>query len=283
MISDPSIETSRWKITRIAAGDLIDRLAAELDKISVPFIPIKGAHLVRSGLAFSMNSRRMDDIDLLISPCHIDLATAHFFSLPWCKPLTDYKESHKRSETQFMAYDDGFSMLVELHSELNFPQRFHLPVELLFSRSTAIGEVEHWLIPEDALLIFGCHLMTHIALEFRETNIEEMKILSSVDGFSWIRFFEIAQPTSVSGFFSLLLLTFAGICPEGIPISSNIIIKSIAFIWRKVGWNNLPMLFRRIFFEWIFYKSPTGMLLRKIRNGSSLVLCSRRLSATRCK
>lgn len=256
-----------WVVRQFVFSDILAELDEQFAEIGVSYMPIKGAYLIAAGLAEKMRRRRIDDIDLLVNEGDLEKATSHFFALDRTIPRTDYKDNYRPYETQFFRGYKDIYVAVEIHSLLNFPQRFRLPTSALFGRARRQeGETSYLPCAEDALLIHICHLFTHFFMEFRDTNYEEIAQISAQEGFCWERFWELARETGVDAFIYLVLTLYGD--ATGVELAfprRHRYADMQASIIRRFGYENLPQWYKRVFLELPFVRDPWWLVRKKVR------------------
>ncbi len=248
-----------WAFRQLFYGEVLQELDAHFEKMSVLYMPIKGAYLICAGHAEKMRTRRMDDIDILVMPQDFERVCDYFLKLPNVKSLRDYWEFEK-----VLAYRiSGRDCHVEIHFLINYPARFMLPTEELFERAAKSSGQRMMSSPEDALLICICHAFVHIGFELRETLFEELALLISQKGFRWDRFWDIGETTGAAGFAYLILKMCEGKYPVSIEYRrkypyANVLSKLL----RGHGlYDALPKWSRRLFIEAMFSRNPLQLLM----------------------
>jgi len=200
-----SPQKAQWVAKQFLCEEVLEELDREFTAIKTPYMPIKGAYLICSGLSSYLPYREMQDIDILVHQEHLKKVTEYFFSLRNVTPVTHYNTNYRPYETQFQYHIRTQSIPVEIHSLLNFRDRFLLETEDLFTRAVKKGAFRYLPSATDSLLIFICHLQTHISFHFRDTDFDEIRLLSEQNGFRWEEFWERAEGTGIKSFFKLIL------------------------------------------------------------------------------
>jgi hypothetical protein len=122
---------------------------------------------------------------------------------------------------------------------------------------------------EDALLIFLCHTLVHVAYEFRETTREEIALLIARDGFSWEKFWESADATGIKVFMALVLFWFAAESGGKIPLPSiPLFAKLVRPMLSRRCYSRMPLFARKIFLEIPFLRRPWWLFVNKVRKFS---------------
>ncbi len=254
----------RWRARQAVYGEVLDALDRVFACIPVEYMPLKGAHLICSGIAEKMASREMIDIDLLVRPSVFE-DTLEFLSSHGS--LIRLPPDPWSFEQPFVYLHGRHRVRFELHSGLNRPERFFLDVDAMFDRAALQTSVRRIMTPEDALLILICHTLVHLVDGIRDQVYEEALLLSGESAFSWERFSAVLRSSGIERF-AKALLTLAGrkaglmlphqfkADPIGIALLS---IKS-----PRRGRGVLTLLFRCLI-ELSFVKSPLSMAWRYIR------------------
>lgn len=190
----------KWALTQIFYQDVLNEIDTHFHNLNIKYMPIKGAYLICSGLAEKMKDRRISDIDILIQGKDMQKSSDYFINLENTELKVYYKDNYRPTETIFYYLLGGVKICIEIHSLLNYPERFILPTSELFTRSIDTNDVMHLPSPEDGLLIFLCHLQSHISFEFRENNMEEINIIASQNGFNWKTFWSRCPSTGIEAF-----------------------------------------------------------------------------------
>ena len=259
-----------WQLRCFVFEELLSELENHFTTINAEYMPIKGAYLIATGLSGSMRFRQMADLDILVKECDMERCSQYFFSLPQSTPRTYYKENYRPYETQFSYKIGNYHAAVEIHSQLNFPERFVLPTEELFSRAVSGGGLRKLPCPEDSLLIFLTHAFTHFFLEFRETNFEEIGLLLAQKGFCWEKFWASCQKTGIVGFIYMVLRLFEENTKVLVQFPKRYWYEEIQVrIIRRFGYQALPRWYKRLFCELPYIKKPLSMVLRKFESRST--------------
>jgi hypothetical protein len=225
-------------------------------------MPIKGAYLITSGLAGRMERRKMLDIDILVLPGDFQKAVEHFSHHPKAKPDQNYWPF----EMSFH-YDMGHAgVYVEIHHQINYPERFVLPAQDLFARSTHSSGPMILPCPEDAMLILLCHALVHIAYEFRGTVFEEISLISEQKGFSWERFWELSEGTGIRRFICMILSWYGERLKKGLTVPHLPLYSSIAKpLLTSSLYQFMPTIIRKLIFEIPFAAEPWKLIKKNYR------------------
>jgi hypothetical protein len=259
---DPSQKS--WALRQLLFSEVVRRLDHHFTELNVRYMPIKGAYLILSGCAEKMKRRDMHDIDILVRESDLQKASDYFFACAGIVPLTYFKDNYRPYETSFNYMVNEAAVRVELHSRLNFPQRFTLETAALFSRGRPTSGLMLLPSAEDSLIIFLCHLFTHLPLEWRETTWEEMALLYGQAGFSWDVFWKSAGGTGLKSFMTFML----HLCGAGQETLAGAGRPSpyITALSRLIGRDTLPRMprpLRRLLLEIPFVKNPVWLALNK--------------------
>jgi hypothetical protein len=155
-------------------------------------------------------------------------------------------------------------IFIEVHHQLNYPERFLLPAADLFSRSLPGKGCMVLPCAEDALLVLVCHALVHISVEIRDTMFEEISLLAGQEGFSWERFWRLAEKTGIQRFICLLLSRYADETGVKIPLpKSSFYSRLIKPVFGKGVFERIPMIVRKILFEVPYIRDPAGLVIKK--------------------
>ena len=257
----------KWALTQIFYQDVLNEIDTHFHKLNIEYMPIKGAYLICSGLAEKMKERFISDIDILVQEKDMQKSSDYFMGLENTELKVYYKDNYRQTETIFYYSIGDVKICVEIHDLLNFPERFLLPTSDLFAHSTASGSVMRLPLPEDALLIFLCHLQSHIPYEFRESNMEEINIIASQDGFNWKTFWSQCPSTGIEAFIYFIIKLYQKKYPViMLPSHRYIYSDLLAGLFNEKLYINMPYLMRRFFLELPFVRRPMWLLFNKLFN-----------------
>jgi hypothetical protein len=251
-----------WVFRQLLYAEVLRRLDNHFTELKIRYMPVKGAYLIASGLAEKMTIRRMDDIDILILSADFKKTVDYFKGLNTVR----FEDNYWPFEASFHFQWGKTSAFVELHCLLNYPERFTLPVETLFSRSIESKGMRVLPCPEDSLIIFLCHMFVHIAFEIRETVFDEIEVLCSRNGFSWERFWELSLPTGLGPFFYYVLRLFEKRKNRRVMLRKPGMFAVLCS--RMIGmeeYQKMPRLLRRLVLEIPFARNPLGLMMKKLR------------------
>jgi len=249
-----------WVFRHFFFAEALDLLHDHFVNLQINYMPIKGAYLIASNCAGKFSDRKMVDIDILVLPKDFSQVIQHFKNVLGVQ----VKPNYWPFEFSFFFPCKEESVFVEIHSLLNYPERFLLPTEDLFSRS--ISQKPFCLFPcvEDSLIIFLCHQLVHIPFEIRTTVWQETEILSSQEGFSWDKFWELSTHTGVQQFFNMLLLYYAKSKKVSVPLHRpSLYSRLLASIGTRKRFESMPVWLRRLVLEIPFVKNPLLLFLKK--------------------
>jgi hypothetical protein len=195
---------SRWKILQLVYGEMLDMLEKLFASQNFFFMPVKGAYLIKTGLAEKIETRKMVDIDILLKVDQFEAACQWFGLLENARE----KYNYWKFERSFIYIFSGIPIHIEFHRLINFPARFLLQNEDLFKRGIRISC--SCILPDavDSLLIHICHKLAHVIDGFEDQFYEEISLYSSQEGFEWEIFWERACKTGILGFIWLVLETW---------------------------------------------------------------------------
>lgn len=255
----------KWIINQIMVHDALQSLDLHFQKLNITYMPIKGAYLVCTGLAEKMKQRTMRDLDILVKNQDMQIASDYFINLQSTKLKRYYKDNYRPTETAFLYPVNQAYISVEIHCQLNFSERFHLPTQKLFERSFNLSQVKHLPSTEDSLCIFLCHLQSHIPLEYHYTTLEEVYLLSSQSGFSWPVFWEIAQTTGIESFLFFILKLFEN--TYHLPIQSPrsyLYAYLLSTVFTESRYKTMPGWLKRVLFDLPFVRKPGKLVFHKL-------------------
>jgi hypothetical protein len=258
----------QWVLTQMVYQEVLEELDGHFRGCRIPYMPIKGAYLICSGLSAKMPVRQMQDIDILVNEQDMRKASDYFQQLSTVIMKCYYTDNYRPTETSFM-YPVGDSyVLVEVHSRLNFAERFVLPAAMLFARSHDGDEIKRLPSPEDALLIHLCHLQSHIPFEFRPETMVEINLLVSQEGFDWKVFWKHSSATGIEPFIYFILKLYHKIYPVRIlPSKKHFYADIMAYLFTEPRYNHAPEWVRRIFLDLPFVRKPMWLIWHKLTHG----------------
>jgi hypothetical protein len=261
-LPSPSLSPKKqWALAQVVFAEALRELEKEFSSLSIRFMPVKGAYLITAGLAGRMAQRKMLDIDLLVLPEDFHKVANHFNHHPKATP----KQNYWPFEMSFFYELGKARIFVEIHHQLNYPERFLLPAADMFSRSTPGKGCMVFPCPEDALLVLVCHALVHISVEIRDTMFEEISLLAGQEGFSWERFWRLAGNTGIRNFIRLLLWRYAD--ETGIKINLpkvSLYSRLIKPLFREGIFERMPVIVRKVLFEVPYIRNPAGLAVKKI-------------------
>jgi hypothetical protein len=251
-----------WVFRQLLYAEVLRRLDNHFTELKIKYMPVKGAYLISSGLAEKMPFRQMNDIDILILPADFARASDYFKG----QSTVRFVDNYWPFETSFYYQSGQASTYIELHHQLNYPERFYLPAVTLFKRSVQSGGMLVQPCPEDSLIIFLCHLFVHIAFEIRETVFDEIELLCCQNDFSWKKFWEFALPTGLGPFFFYVLRLFEKRKNRIVMLKTPTMYAVLCA--RMIGieeYHKMPRLLRRLVLEIPFARNPLGLMMKKLR------------------
>ncbi len=251
----------QWIVRRIVYGDTIAALDELFCEAKAEYIPLKGAHLICTGLADRMRERGMIDIDLLVRPTEYERIKRFLGSRPGIKsePPDPWP-----FEQAFILARGGHGVRFELHRALNRPERFLLDVERLFSRSGPQTRFRRIMTSEDALVVLLCHTLVHLVDGIRSQVFDEIGLLAGQKGFSWEHFFGALRETGIERFGRALLLRAARAGKLQLPVNLEDSGWAAALLGIRTpgrGRGVLTLLFRCCI-ESVFVRDPAALFLR---------------------
>ena len=255
----------KWALTQIFYQGVLNEIGTHFHNLNIKYMPIKGAYLICSGLAEKFKDRHISDIDILVQEKDMQKSSDYFASLENTEMKVYYKYNYRQTETVFNYSKGDIKICVEIHSQLNFPERFVLPTPELFARSITANDVMHLPSPEDGLLVFLCHLQSHISFEFRESNMEEINIIASQNGFNWKTFWSRCPTTGIEAFIYFIIKLYQKKYPAIIAPSHRYLYSDLLVgIFNEKLYKNMPHWSRRLFLELPFVRKPIWLLFNKL-------------------
>lgn len=246
-----------WRAAQALYAELLEDLDEEFTRAGIEYMPIKGAYLIKAGLAPTLDFREMDDIDILVRERDFARVVEHFRA-------SDKATLHEDKwffEQPLVYKARGITGRVEVNFLLNRRERFLLETDELFDRSVPDGEFCRLPSPEDAALITICHVLVHIAWTIRESAFREVEVISGQEGFSWEKFWMRAERTGVRGFVVRYLRKFR---PKGrenrLPTEVYSGPSNLSRYYRL----SVPM--RRLLWELTYVRKPFALALKSLRN-----------------
>jgi hypothetical protein len=246
-----------WAVRQMVFAGVLDELDREFALLRLPYMPIKGAWLICAGIADKLPDRNMLDIDLLVRPADFDKVTEHFLHHPRAAPRKNYWPF----ESSF--YFGESRVYVEIHRQLNYPERFLLPPETLFARASPSTGMRCLLLPDDALLVLACHALVHIGIGLPATIFDEIRLIAGQPGFSWERFWKNADATGIGGFVRLLIRWAGREAGGDLQVSGRMPLYAAA--WSRIltfkRYRAMPVFVRRALLELPMMRDPVRFFL----------------------
>jgi hypothetical protein len=256
------VSISQWVALQFIYGEMLDVIEDLFASRQYCFMPIKGAYLIRTRLTEKIADRKMVDIDILVPESQFDEVCVWFQTIEGVVP----KDNYWNFERSFVYPCMGFPVHLEFHRLINFPARFLLSNELLFSRSVKVSCSCLLPDPIDALLIHICHKLAHVIDGFEDQFYNEIQLYASQEGFSWEVFWERAQATGIINFIWCVIDTFCKKTKVSVKMPST-----SSLYCRFLSRLNLFMacrkpLLRKFFFEIPFNRNSFRLLWYKFRH-----------------
>jgi hypothetical protein len=251
---------TEWVFKQFLYEDVLRDLNDLFQHLGINYMPIKGAYLIASGCAGKFTNRTMVDIDILVLQKDFPEVVLYFKNVNG----VEVKPNYWPFEFSFCFPCKKATVFVEIHSLLNYPERFLLPTEALFAR--AVSQKQQCLLPcvEDSLIIFLCHLLVHIPFEIRKTVFQEIEILSNQEDFSWEKFWNLSTQTGIQQFFNMLLIYYSKLKKEKVPLKNpSLYAKLLASIGTRKVYESMPVWMRRLFLEIPFVRNPLKLIWGK--------------------
>lgn len=246
----------KWVALQIVYREALTEIERLFLSRSYRFMPIKGAYLIRSGLAETIERRRMYDLDLLLPEEDFEEICRWFESLPQVCPCPGYWDF----ERPCIVTSGSRQIYVELHRLVNTPNRFVLPNEKLFGRGVPVTGNCVFPDPVDALLIHICHKLLHVIDGFEPQFYREVVLYARQKGFSWKLFWERAETTGILPFIWLVVHRCSTQLQTRFPLPPSPSVYA-AFLGRfNLFMRCRSRMGRRLFFEVPFVRSVGGLL-----------------------
>jgi len=250
-----------WKIKQVLFSQILDELDSHFTAMNIRYMPIKGAYLVKTGLASKLNSRRIDDIDILVEEKEFSAACRYFTD----NRRVDFLHDSWAFERQFIYHSGAGKVLFELAWLINCRERFILESRDLFGRSIETGTFCVLPDPVDALLIHVCHTLVHIADDWRETNFDEMHILSQAPGFSWDEFWNRARTTGILAYIAFIMGEYKHRFNPALHSPKTGVRAAMARVLFKHRMAARLSMLRRFILEIIFARDPLKLVMNKLK------------------
>ncbi len=239
------------------ALDLLDTVfAAE----SIEYLPLKGADLAARGLADRIASRTMSDIDILVRPCDFARASGALAAMPGARRA----EGHWPFEHEYAVVVDGAVERIELHSALNYPERFDLPAGDLFARAVRVSHTRFLTDATDALLVTVAHALVHAAASFDNRCFGDIAALAQCGQVDWHAFCQRAERAGLWRFSSVIMRYAARAGVPQVPGDCGSWYAHAVTLVPMGAWNRMPQFVRRVFLEAACVRDPVGLLLRRL-------------------
>jgi len=260
-----SVSTKQWVVRQLVYADALSELDKVFSALGIEYIPLKGAHLICTGLAEKMSTRIMNDIDILVRPADFDKTIQLLANIP---DFTKKDPDPWSFEQSFAFHIKGIDIPLEIHKALNRPERFHLPAEDLFRRATSHTLVRKIMSPEDALAVLICHTLVHLVDGIKEQVFEEIGVLSAASRFTWEQFRSILKTTGIRRFGYALLWKWNVTQKAKIPVTlQSRFWSNVLFSTKPPGYfNGLKSYFYRGTIELLFVKQPLAMAVGYLRH-----------------
>lgn len=252
---------SRWTMLQMVYGKVLADLERTFASKGYRFMPIKGAYLIRTGLASRIADRKMRDIDLMVPEDQYSEIAEWFESFDNVTPLSNCWDFERRVTWN----DGGRPVQVELHRLLNSPSRFYLSNTRLFRDGIQMSGSCIVPDPTDALLIHVCHKLLHIIDGFEEQFYREIDIYVQQDGFSWPLFWTRARETEIMAFIWLVLQKCNTLCGAGYTLPAAPSLYAGLLGRYDLFMRCRSSFGRRLFFEVPFVRDLLGLALYNIK------------------
>jgi hypothetical protein len=250
-----------WIAKQMIFSDTLCILEGIFNAHGIKYLPIKGAYLLQSGLALKIKKRKMVDIDILVKREDFTKAAEALLN----RAQTVEAKNVWPFERSFFIAVHEFRVCVEIHYQLNYPERFLLDTYDLFKRATLKSNAAYQLDPHDALCVLICHALVHIPFSLAESIPDEIELISRVDGFKWEVFWERMLKTGADGFAVFIMLVYDKKTEKKTFIPNrNWYPRMLAQCYINGFYKKLPEFFKRLFFELPFLKDPSGVMVKRL-------------------
>jgi hypothetical protein len=249
----------RWVVKQMLYRDLLTELDGHFVAMGVDYMPIKGAYLILTGLAEQIDAREMLDVDILVDRENFDRVRDYFAA---CPSVITKDDPWPFEFGVYFSNSFHKPLLVEVHHQLNRPERFHLLTADLFSRAQQIGPF-CWLPSlEDGLTIAVCHSLVHIGWgHFREDVFADFDVITGNPAFSWERFEPIMSTTGISRYWQFLCLLYEKRYGRKLyPRVSHSLWAGLALATYLKWYGKIPVPFMRALFELPFVRDAVGLI-----------------------
>jgi len=259
----------QWALKQILFEEALKEIDIHFNKLRIPYMPIKGAHLICTGVADKLKERIIRDIDILVEEEYMEEVSDYFVNLDNTQLKIYYRNNYRSTETALFYFIGEANIHLEIHCQLNFSERSLLPTPVLFDHATVADEFRRIAVPEDALLIFLCHLQTHIPFEFRKLTFDEINILISHVYFNWDVFWQRCPATGIEAFIYFILKAFSKRKPIPLHPSRHYIYAGcLADCFCEERYERMPFWARRLFLDLPFVRRPVWLLFYKLLHSS---------------
>ncbi|MBN1578961.1 MAG: nucleotidyltransferase family protein [Chitinispirillaceae bacterium] len=265
----PGAPSRRWKVRQVVYGEVLDSLDRIFSGWAIEYMPIKGAHLICTGLAGRIEAREMDDIDLLVRPSDFLRAIELFSSHPL---FTREPPDPWHFEQSFLYRYGNHPIHFELHRALNRPERFTLESDALFNRSHRQTAARRVMSAEDALVVLIAHTLVHLVDGIREQVYDEAALLLQEPKFTFKQFSALLDATGIGRFGRALLTITARRKGAPLPVLFLAPAWAVALLAVRTPrrYRGIATALYRGFVETVFVKKPASLLIgyarRKFRS-----------------
>jgi hypothetical protein len=271
MQAAPSSRTKVWAARQFIALEALDWLHDFFLSVGKRYMLVKGAYLAATGLGDSLSERMMCDVDIVVDESALIPVTDMLFDHLDIIPVRHCKDNYRPYESQCFLNSGNGKILLEIHSHLNFPERFHLPPLDLFHRGVQSDKFRWLPCNEDALILLLCHLLSNMAFTISPSIHEEISVLINREQFDRQKFWDIARTTGIEAFMHFVLRVHAKIYQKDFICRSNRIHPYADLLALLVGnmtcLNSVPGWIRRMFIEVPMVRGGQFDLLRRKLHG----------------
>ena len=202
----------KWEIVQLLYFEVLQDLDSIFLSLDIPYIPIKGAYLLYCGLADKIDNRKMSDIDLFIRSQDFHTVVAYLKRQSKWMVTKDASANDHPFKIECVYWFYKIPISIEIQTQMDTNERYLLRSDHVFNRCLYKEKMRFMVQPEDSLLIFTCHLLSHILDYLPATMYREIEILSQQEPFSWDIFWRRSRNTGIIHFILFILLISKSPC-----------------------------------------------------------------------
>lgn len=244
----PITKNKKHQIKQVLYKEVVNKLERCFNDLSVSFMPINGTYLFYAGKADWVGSSKLfSNIEIVVEKKNFIKLNDYLNRINIAVKTADIK--HKSVYTFSI---DGFDVIrVDIYNAVNFPNNFKMSAEELFNRGIK-REKYNLLFPscEDVLLLLFCKSFHFIDQFLDYTLFNAIRFITSSSGFSWKKFWSLAQKNKIEKCSLFLLKLYKKNTKEQVPY-----LKASFYPWLLA--NNFFHVFYKVyprFIKKIIYK-----------------------------